>query len=373
MTLLWKRTPGVYCVDPASADRVLHSIPAHTPPAGLFTLVTAGPTARSETLPVSTVVLYPDGTPHLEQVYLTHVGVDKLCKVEFKELALTAVDTVEVQLEWWADLCNESEAQLYRSVLAAQKEDGQASFGGKGRSKGSDRDKGRGKGKSRGVPSTVVMLVNTHLKTLVDSRGAAVFEAGKTCRHWVQEECIKVCTRVPKSTALEWLTRGLPSAAVLARDFIAFDQLAPYRKVWVPDRSALLNGSAVQILQSLRLALAGIPAWAVVRAPTRWGVRVHKDQEQACKAVLQPHVVFVPDSHHRFCVRDLPRDVDPESIVATLATEAFKPYLVSNLLTGTTTRRITLASSTEPADIVFAIKDAGGAVHNVLLASCRGA
>ena len=185
-----------------SADRVLRSIPAHTPPAGLFTLVTAGPTARSETLPVSTVVLYPDGTPHLEQVYLTHVGVDKLCKVEFKELALTAVDTVEVQLEWWADLCNESEAQLYRSILAAQKEDGQASCGGKGRSKGSDRDKGRGKGKSRGVPSTVVMLVNTHLKTLVDSPGAAVFEAGKTCRQWVQEECLKVCTRFP--SRLPW-------------------------------------------------------------------------------------------------------------------------------------------------------------------------
>ena len=216
------------------------------------------------------------------------------------------------------------------------------------------------------------MLVNTHLKTLVDSPGAAVFEAGKTCRHWVHEECIKVCTRVPKTTALEWLTRGLPSAAVLARDFIALDQLAPFRKVWVPDRSALLNGSVVQILQSLRLALAGIPAWAVVRAPTRWGVQVHKDQEQACKAVLQPHVVFVPDSHHRFCVRDLPRDFDPESIVATLATETFKPYLVSNLLTGTTARRITLASSTEPADIVFAIKDAGGTVHNVLLEKLAG-
>ena len=109
-----------------------------------------------------------------------------------------------------------------------------------------------------------------------------------------------------------------------------------------------------------------------MRAPTRWGVRVHKDQEQACKAALQPHVVFVPDSHHVFCVRDWPRDFDPESIVATLATEAFKPYLVSNLLTGTTTRRITLASSTEPADIVFAIKDAGGAVHNVLLEKLAG-
>ena len=171
------------------------------------------------------------------------------------------------------------------------------------------------------------MLINSHLKTLVDPPGSGVFEAGKTYRHWVQDECIKVCTRVPKTRALEWLTKGLPSAAVLARDFIAFEELAPYRKVWVPDRSALLEGSAVQVLQSLRLALAGISAWAVIRAPTRWGVRVHKDQEQACKAVLQPHVVFVPESHHRFCVRDLPRDFDPESVVATLSTDAFKPYL----------------------------------------------
>ena len=89
------------------------------------------------------------------------MGVDKLCKVEFKELALTAVDTVEVQLEWWADLCSESEAQLYRSVLAAQKEAGQASFGGKGRSKDSDRDKGCGKGKAE-----VSLPPSSYLSTL---------------------------------------------------------------------------------------------------------------------------------------------------------------------------------------------------------------
>ena len=79
-------------------------------------------------------------------------------------------------------------------------------------------------------------------------------------------------------------------------------------------------------------------------------------------------MVFVPETHYnyKFCIRDLSRDVDPESIVATLASDTFKPYLVSHLLTGNTTRRLTLASPTPPADIVFAIQ-VSGALQNVLL------
>ena len=58
----------------ASADRVFRSIPADTPPLGLFTLVTSAPPARSESMPLQVVVLYPDDTPHVAQVYLTAVG-----------------------------------------------------------------------------------------------------------------------------------------------------------------------------------------------------------------------------------------------------------------------------------------------------------
>ena len=103
MTLLWKRTPGMYCVDMASADRVLRSIPAHTPPAGLFTLVTAGPTARSETLPSRRLCCILMALRTLSRS-TSHMWESTSCASEFKELALTAVDTVEVQLEWWADL-----------------------------------------------------------------------------------------------------------------------------------------------------------------------------------------------------------------------------------------------------------------------------
>ena len=376
MSLLWTRAPGVYCVDGASADRVLRSIPAHTPPAGLFTLITSAPTSRSEPVPVQVIVLHPDDTPHIASIYLTHIGVDKLCKVDFKELTLTSVDTVEVQLEWWADLCEGPERQHFQDVLDAQKAallTPTTGLTGKGKGRGYERDKGKGKGKHKGVPPTVIMLINTHLKALVDSPGSDVFEAGQTSHHRVQDDSIRVCTRVTKARALEWLTTGLPSKAVIARDIIAFAELEPYRKVWLPDRSALSVGPALETMQSLRLALAGLSgAWGVIRTPARWGVRVHKNQEEAAKKVLQPHVVFVPDSHHKFCIRDLPREFDPESVVATLATDSFKPYLVSNLLTGPSSRKILFASPSEPSDIVFAIRDAGGSVHTVLLEKLPG-
>eukprot|EP00439_Symbiodinium_sp_Y106_P001954 s10318_g1.t1 len=103
MTLLWKRTPGVYCVDMASADRVLRSIPAHTPPAGLFTLVTAGPTAARRLFPSRRLCCILMALRTLSRS-TSHMWESTSCASEFKELALTAVDTVEVQLEWWADL-----------------------------------------------------------------------------------------------------------------------------------------------------------------------------------------------------------------------------------------------------------------------------
>ena len=62
----------------------------------------------------------------------------------------------------------------------------------------------------------------------------------------------RVCAHVPKSIALTWLTKGLPSEAVVARDLIAFDELAPFRRVWLPDRSPLICGSAPEILNTLR-------------------------------------------------------------------------------------------------------------------------
>ena len=74
---LWTRHAGAYFLSAAEAARVVRSIPAHKPPTGLFTLVTLEPTGRSEPTAVETVVLYPDDTPHMVKVFLSHLGTEK--------------------------------------------------------------------------------------------------------------------------------------------------------------------------------------------------------------------------------------------------------------------------------------------------------
>ena len=58
---------GAYFVDQSEAVRIIRSIPAHMPPAGLFTLVAVEPTCRSVPVAVETVVVFPDGSPHFEE------------------------------------------------------------------------------------------------------------------------------------------------------------------------------------------------------------------------------------------------------------------------------------------------------------------
>eukprot|EP00435_Cladocopium_sp_Y103_P031634 s4337_g8.t1 len=124
---LWSRKFGAYFVSAVEATRIVRSVPAHAPPAGLFSLVTLEPAVRSEVQPVETLVVFPDNSHHMHKVFLTHLGTEKLVvfpdnshhmhKVflthlgteklsasAWKTVSLTSVDSVEVLLEWWKDL-----------------------------------------------------------------------------------------------------------------------------------------------------------------------------------------------------------------------------------------------------------------------------
>lgn len=58
---------------------------------------------RSEPTAVDTVVLHPDGTPHME-VFLSHLGIEKLSHGTWTTVSLASFDPVEVLLEWGQDL-----------------------------------------------------------------------------------------------------------------------------------------------------------------------------------------------------------------------------------------------------------------------------
>ena len=77
-----------------------------------------------------------------------------------------------------------------------------------------------------------------------------------------------------------------------------------------------------------------------------------KDGEKPARALLQPHTVYVAEGHFRYRIDHVPQSLDPEVLVATLTSDAFKQYLVS---AGRGT--IVIAAPAAPPDIVFCIED----------------
>lgn len=59
---------------------------------------------RSEPTAVGTVVLHPDGAPHMVEVFLSHLGIEKLSHGTRTTVSLASFDPVEVLLEWRQDL-----------------------------------------------------------------------------------------------------------------------------------------------------------------------------------------------------------------------------------------------------------------------------
>lgn len=348
LSQLWSRRSGAFFVSAGEAARVIRSVPIHKPPAGLYTLVTLEPTARSEATPVETVVLFQDGSPHMQKVFLTQLGTERLTHGTWKTVSLVAVETVEVLLEWWKDLCQGEDLDCF---LGFEK------FASAVASASGSKGKGKGHGKSKNtsasvkIPDSLITDINAKLGDMLGDSPAT----WKTFGHSIRDGIIRATVRLPKAVALRWLSQGTQHQAILARDISEFSDVADFRKVWVNVGCPVLDGTPVEIRQSLKLYLADVKAsWAVIRTPYRWGVRVHKDHEREVKSILQPHAVYVPEGHVKFRIQNVPKSLDPEVLVATLTSQEFKPYLVVAHKTA-----VVIAAPLPPPDIVFVIQDLG--------------
>ena len=349
LSAMWSRKPGAYFVSAAEATRVIKTLPSQVQPAGLFTLLTTEPTTRSEATPVQILVLYPDGSPHLVSVYLTHFGTAKLVKVDWNQVSLAPVATVEILLEWWKDLSTEEVLSAYKLIETTLAKSTRAS------SKGKASGKGKAPNPFSRLPDCLISPINTQISRMLGDSSGQRLNAWKTTGHSVKHDIIRVAVRVPKELAVTWLKEGTSHPALIARDVSDFHEASDLRKVWVAHGSVLLEGDPRQIQQALILCLADFGnSWSLVRTPFRWGIRVPKDREAEAKALLQPHAVHVKEGHVRYRIENVPQSLDPEVLVATLASAegGFKPYLVSS---GKST--VVIAAPTAPQDIVFCIKD----------------
>ena len=81
---------------------------------------------------------------------------------------------------------------------------------------------------------------------------------------------------------------------------------------------------------------------------------------QQVRQLLQPHAVFVPDNHCKYVIHNVPKSVDAEALVATLAEGEFKPYLIASALQGNSKKKLVIAAEKAPVDVVIpiALKDA---------------
>ena len=140
----------------------------------------------------------------------------------------------------------------------------------------------------------------------------------KTSGHNLRDDIIRVVLRLPKTEALNWLSKGTAHRAILARDIADFPEATDLRKVWIAPGCPVLDGNPVQISQSLHLYLADCKfPWAIVRTPYRWGVRTHKDNEREIKSIVQPNSVFVPEGHVKFRIDNVPKTLDSAVLVAS--------------------------------------------------------
>ena len=348
LSQMWLRKLGAYFVSDDDASRVIKSLPAHSPPAGLFSLITLKPTPRSEATPVRTLVLHPDDSPHLLLVYVTNLGTEKLTHAEWTNVSLAPVQTVEVLLEWWKDLSTDAVLASYKSIEAAANKPSPIPL------KGKSAGKGKPQASRTRLPDSLVATVNSQMSCMLgDASGQRLGNTWKTTGHNIKPDIIRVSVRVPKEQAVTWLREGSGHTAVIVRDISEFPEVADLCKVWVAHGSVLMEGSPLHTRQALALCMADFgQAWSVVRTPFRWGVRVPKDKEKQVKALLQPHAVHVAEGHYRFRIANIPQSLDPEVLVATLATGDFKPYLVS-----AGRGSVVIAAPTAPPDIVFHIQD----------------
>ena len=284
---VWSRVCGAYFVDQSEAVRIIRSIPAHMPPAGLFTLVTVEPTCRSVPVAVETVVLFPDGSPHLKKVYLSHLGTDTLSPVSWKSVSLASVENVDLLLEWWKDLSVGRDLEKFHEFHRAAEELANPKPKGSGKAKG--KQKGAGSGK---MSDSLAARISQHIKSMLPDSVGKMFDSLKTSNHNVKSDIIRVSIRLPKSDAVTWLVKGVSHDALLVRDLTDFPEAHDLRKVWVNQGCPILDGDSISIRQSLSLYLADFKSgWSVVRTPYRWGVRVDKSHEREVMSILQPRFV----------------------------------------------------------------------------------
>ena len=331
---LWSRKPGAYFICGSEAARVVRSIPAHAPPPGLFSLITLQPTPRSEANPVETLVVHPDNSHHMVKVYLTHLGTEKLSPVDWTTVSPAAIESVEILLEWWRDMTDGDAILVFDELVKLASKPGHPASEpakGKGRSKGKTKES-----KPHRLSDILVANLNQQFSCLLGDSTRQKIGSWKPAGHSVREDIIRISVRVPKADVLSWLKSGTPHHAILARDIHELPDAQDLCIIWISPGCPVLEGSATQIRQSLSLYLAGFKApWSVVRTPYRWGIRTQKEHEREVKAIVQPNSVFVP-----------------AVVVATLTTAEFKPYLVSSHRGS-----IIIAASSQPADIVFNIKE----------------
>ena len=169
---VWSRVGGAYFVDQSEAVRIIRSIPAHMPPAGLFTLVSVEPTCRSVPVAVETVVVFPDGSSHLKQVYLSHLGTDTLSPVSWKSVSLASVENVDLLLEWWKDLSVGRDLEKFHEFHRAAEELAHPKPKGSGKAKG--KQKGSGSGK---MSDSLAARISQHIKSMLPDSVGKMFDS----------------------------------------------------------------------------------------------------------------------------------------------------------------------------------------------------
>ena len=360
---MWSRVPGAYLVDDAVAVQVMKSVPSHAPPPGLFSLLSTAPTARSDATPIEAVVIHPDDSVHLTKLYITNLGVDRLVKVDPNAVQLLSVETVEVLIEWWLDLSEGSHASAFQqcsSELSAEK--------GKGTGKGKGKHHTSGKG-GKGKPSSIhnVALISRTLAKMLEAGGSGSLSDCKWYQHQIFPDVIRACVRVSKTIATKWMKQGTGQLALTCREVHDFPEISDLRRVWIPAHSELLQHAPAQIPRGVTLALAGCGCMtALIRSSQRWGVRVPSSAEEKVKAILRPNSVHVPSNHRQYAIQNVPRHLDPECIVKTIAVEQFKPYVVACVRNGSA-KRVIIAAANPPPDIVFLVQDDRGQSITLLL------
>ncbi|CAE7337918.1 HCc2 [Symbiodinium sp. CCMP2592] len=205
-----------------------------------------------------------------------------------------------------------------------------------------------------------VGLITRTLVSMLEAGGSGSFES-KWHQHQVFPEVIRARARVSETIATKWIKQGTGQLALTCREVHDFAEISDLRRIWIPAHSEVLQHAPAKIPRGLTLALAGCGCtFALLRAPQRWGVRVPSSAEEKVKAILKPNSVYVPPNHRQYAIHNVPRHLDPECIVKTIAIEQFKPFVVACFRNGST-KRVVIAAANPPPDIVFLVQDERGA------------